>query len=160
MTSNENRQTEKSERAGIVEYLSIFLLWALVFVTFYQFFTRYVLNDSAAWTEEIAQYGLVVIVFVGAVIAARKNGHIKMLILRSLLPRKLRYGLTVLASLIEAALIFYLFWLSLRILPQMHHERMVFADIPLSIIYGAVAILLIMHMVYDVRRIIGEYKKL
>lgn len=158
MATNETVHEAAPERTGVVQYLSIFLLWALVFVTFYQFFTRYVLNDSAAWTEEIAQYGLVVIVFVGSIIASRKNGHIKMLILRSLLPGRIRYGIVVLTSLIETLLIFYLFWLALRILPQMHLERMVFADIPLSIVYGAVAIFLVMHLVYDVRRLIAEFR--
>lgn len=160
MANYETERDTAAERTGVVQYLSIFLLWALVFVTFYQFFTRYVLNDSAAWTEEIAQYGLVVLVFAGAIIASRKNGHIRMLILRSLLPEKVRYAFVLISSLLEAALILYLFWLALRILPQMHDERMVFADIPLSLVYGGVAIFLAMHLVYDVRRVIAERKKI
>ena len=44
---------------------------------FYQFFTRYVLNDSAAWTEEIARYLLIGVVFVGAAIGVAKNNHIQ-----------------------------------------------------------------------------------
>src|SRR5690606_25023980 len=108
MSSNEIEPSVVPEKTGAVQYVSIFLLWALVFVTFYQFFTRYALNDSAAWTEELAQYGLVVIVFVGSIIASRKNSHIKMLILRSLLPAKIRYAVFLISSLLEAALIFYL----------------------------------------------------
>ena len=49
--------------------------WALT--VFYQFFTRYVLNDSAAWTEEIARYLLIGTVFVGARSACAKNNHIQ-----------------------------------------------------------------------------------
>ena len=43
----------------------------------YQFFTRYVMNDSAAWTEEIARYLLIATVFTGATIGAIKNNHIQ-----------------------------------------------------------------------------------
>ena len=42
------------------------IFWVLGATVFYQFFTRYVLNDSAAWTEEIARYLLIAMVFVGA----------------------------------------------------------------------------------------------
>jgi TRAP-type C4-dicarboxylate transport system permease small subunit len=49
--------------------------WALT--VFYQFFTRYVLNNSAAWTEEIARYLLIATVFTGAAIGVVKNNHIQ-----------------------------------------------------------------------------------
>ena len=44
---------------------------------FLQFFTRYVMNDSAAWTEEIARYLLIATVFTGATIGVLKNNHIQ-----------------------------------------------------------------------------------
>jgi len=34
-------------------------------LVFLQFFTRYVLNDSFAWTEELAVYCLMPVVFIG-----------------------------------------------------------------------------------------------
>ena len=52
------------------------VFWALAAIVFSQFFTRYVLNDSAAWTEEIARYLLIAIVFIGAADRRRKNNHI------------------------------------------------------------------------------------
>ena len=42
-----------------------------------QFFTRYVLNDSFAWTEEIAIYALIVVVFLGASLCVRASRHIQ-----------------------------------------------------------------------------------
>ncbi|MFL5144028.1 MAG: hypothetical protein ACJ8DP_11890, partial [Microvirga sp.] len=34
-------------------WVALGFFWILGSVVFYQFFTRYVLNNSAAWTEEI-----------------------------------------------------------------------------------------------------------
>ena len=35
------------------DWLAFVIFWSLAFIVFLQFFTRYVLNDSLAWTEEI-----------------------------------------------------------------------------------------------------------
>ena len=37
------------------DWLALALFWLMCAVVFLQFFTRYVLNDSFAWTEEIAR---------------------------------------------------------------------------------------------------------
>src|SRR5512133_356369 len=58
-------------------WLALGLFWMLGLTVFYQFITRYVLNDSAAWTEEIARYQLIAVVFIGAAIGVTKNSHIQ-----------------------------------------------------------------------------------
>src|SRR6201991_2917345 len=58
------------------DWLAFAIFWSLAFIVFLQFFTRYVLNDSLAWTEEIARYGLMWVVFIGGAVVTRKNTHI------------------------------------------------------------------------------------
>ncbi|PJA59624.1 MAG: TRAP transporter small permease, partial [Rhodobacterales bacterium CG_4_9_14_3_um_filter_71_31] len=43
---------------------SLALFWALAGVVFLQFFSRYVMNSSIGWTEEIARYLLIGVTFV------------------------------------------------------------------------------------------------
>ena len=58
-------------------WVALGFFWILGATVFFQFFTRYVMNDSAAWTEEIARYLLMAVVFTGAVIGVVKNNHIQ-----------------------------------------------------------------------------------
>jgi TRAP-type transport system small permease protein len=114
------------------------LFWVLAVVVFLQFFTRYVLNDSLAWTEEIARYLLIGVTFVGAVMAVRKNNHIAVEFLFRWLPRGVRRAVQTLIDLV--AIVFYaaLAWFSVQ-LAQRTQQKMVSIDWPKSIIYWTVA---------------------
>ena len=48
----------------------------LILIVATQFFTRYVLNNSFGWTEELARYLLIMLGFVGSVTCVRKGSHI------------------------------------------------------------------------------------
>jgi len=53
------------------------VLWILFGVVGLQFFTRYVLNDSFGWTEEVARMLLIVLTYIGAIVCARMGTHIR-----------------------------------------------------------------------------------
>ena len=61
----------------IEAWVALAFFWALGATVFYQFVTRYVMNNSASWTEEIARYMLIATVFTGATIGVAKNNHIQ-----------------------------------------------------------------------------------
>ena len=48
---------------AVEDWLALAIFWIMALCVFLQFFTRYVLNDSYAWTEEIATYCLIGVVF-------------------------------------------------------------------------------------------------
>ena len=70
-------------------WLALAFFWLLGLTVLYQFITRYVFNDSAAWTEEIARYFLIATVFLGAVIGVAKNNHIQVDFFYRFLPKSL-----------------------------------------------------------------------
>jgi TRAP-type C4-dicarboxylate transport system permease small subunit len=84
-------QDEAVDLSGtpIEAWLALGFFWLLGATVFYQFFTRYVLNDSAAWTEEIARYLLIATVFTGATIGVAKNNHIQVDFFYQFMPRPL-----------------------------------------------------------------------
>src|SRR3954452_22998564 len=58
------------------DWIAFVLFWALAIIVFLQFFTRYIMNDSLSWTEEIARYGLMSLTFIGGAVVTRKKAHI------------------------------------------------------------------------------------
>ena len=87
------------------DWLAFVIFWALAFIVFLQFFTRYVLNDSLAWTEEIARYGLMWVVFIGGAMVTRRNTHIAVELLSNVMkPGPLRAALLALGRFRQARL--------------------------------------------------------
>ena len=58
-----------------VDIPALVLFVALAAVVLLQFLSRYVLNDSVAWTEEIARYLLIGAAYAGSITALRKGEH-------------------------------------------------------------------------------------
>lgn len=71
---------------GPEDWAGLALLWVLGILVFTQFFSRYALNDSVAWTEEVARYLLIVLTFIGSVGAVRRGTHIRVEALEQALP--------------------------------------------------------------------------
>jgi len=69
------------------DWLALAIFWVMALCVFLQFFTRYALNDSYAWTEEIATYCLIAVVFVGSAMCVRLSRHIQVDLLFRYLPR-------------------------------------------------------------------------
>lgn len=61
---------------GLEDWVTLAIFWLMCACVFVQFFTRYVLNNSFGWTEEIAVYCLVAVVFLGASMCVRLSRHI------------------------------------------------------------------------------------
>ena len=120
------------------DWVSLAFFWLLAGVIFHQFFTRYVLNDSAAWTEEIARYLLICTVFVGAAIGVRKNNHVQVDFFYRVLPRPLMRLASTLVDLFRVAFLGYGSWLTWQLLQRIGGQRMSVVDWPIGLVYGVV----------------------
>jgi TRAP-type C4-dicarboxylate transport system permease small subunit len=122
------------------DWLTLAMFWLLALTVFYQFFTRYVLNDSASWTEEIARYFLVVVTFLGASMGVRRNSHIHVEFIYRYLPAVVGRALSTFVDLIRIAFLGYASWLAIELVPRMNNLGMTVVDLPMSWVYGFVAL--------------------
>lgn len=120
----------------IEAWAALLLFWALGLTVFYQFFTRYVLNDSAAWTEEIARYLLIGTVFVGASIGVARNNHIQVDLLYRYLPAGLSRWLSRAVDLLRLAFFAAMSWYTVQMMGKMGNYQMTIIDLPMNIVYG------------------------
>ncbi|MBK9133825.1 MAG: TRAP transporter small permease [Betaproteobacteria bacterium] len=117
-------------------WVSLALFWALAGVVFTQFVTRYVLNDSASWTEEIARYLLIGTVFVGASIGVAKNNHIQVDLLYRYLPAPVGRWLSRIVDVLRIGFFFAMTWLTVLMMQKMGNYQMTIIDLPMNIVYG------------------------
>jgi len=119
-------------------WLALLFFWALGLTVLYQFITRYVFNDSAAWTEEIARYLLIATVFVGAVIGVAKNNHIQVDFFYRFMPQGLSRSVSLLTDALRVAFLAAASWLTWLLMQKMGNYQMTIVNLPMNIVYGVV----------------------
>ncbi len=117
-------------------WAAVALFWALGLVVFYQFFTRYALNNSASWTEEIARYLLIGTVFVGASIGVAKNNHIQVDFLYRYIPANVGKWLSRAVDVMRIGFYAVISVLTVMLMQKMGSYQMTIIDLPMNIVYG------------------------
>ena len=118
-------------------WVALGFFWILGLVVFYQFFTRYALNDSAAWTEEIARYLLIATVFVGAVIGVIKNNHIQVDFFYRYMPRTMGRFMATLVDVLRIAFFAAATVLTVMMMLRLgSNSRMTMIDLPMNYVYA------------------------
>ena len=120
------------------DWITLAFFWLLAIDVFYQFFTRYVLGDAAAWTEEIARYLLIVVCFVGAAMGVRRNTHIHVEFLYRYLPAPVARVMATVVDVVRVAFLGYAVWLTAELIPKISYMKMTVVDFPLYYMYGLV----------------------
>jgi TRAP-type transport system small permease protein len=117
-------------------WVALAIFWLLGATVFYQFFTRYVLNNSASWTEEIARYLLIGTVFVGAGIGVVKNNHIQVDLLYRYLPRAASRVMATAVDLMRIAFFAAMVVITVQLMGKMSAQMMTIIDVPMNALYG------------------------
>ncbi|RIY03296.1 TRAP transporter small permease [Aureimonas flava] len=136
---------------AVEDWLTLAVFWGMALCVFLQFFTRYVLNNSLAWTEEIAINCLVVVVFLGAVACVRLSRHIQVDVLYHYIPPGVARMLSVLVDVVRIGFFAYASYLLWRYVNIVSRERMVTVDLPRSIVFYSVFAAFVLMLVRSIQ---------
>jgi len=120
------------------DWIAFGFYWSLAATVFYQFFTRYALNDSASWTEEISRYLLICTVFVGAAVSVRRNTHIHVDIFYRFLPARVARIVSTLVDLLRIVFFTYMVYLTYALMGKIGRQQMSIIDWPIGLVYAVV----------------------
>ncbi|WP_339883095.1 TRAP transporter small permease [Vreelandella maris] len=142
---------------GLEDFLTLGIFWLLALDVFMQFFSRYVLGNSIAWTEEMARYLLVMVGFMGSTMAVRKGAHIAVEFFYRYMPGWLGRAMSTLVDLINIAFFASMAWITFK-LADRTSAMMASVDIPKSWLYYLVMVGFILMLVRGVQVAIRHWR--
>lgn len=144
---------------GVEDWVTLAIFWVMCGAVFLQFFTRYVLNDSFGWTEEIAIYCLVAVVFLGSAMCVRLSRHIHVDFLYRYLSPGVGRTLSTLVDLVRTAFFAYLALLVWRYSAIISDERMTTVDFPKSPLFMVVFAAFVLMALRSVQVAVANWRR-
>jgi TRAP-type C4-dicarboxylate transport system permease small subunit len=141
------------------DWVALAIFWIMALCVFLQFFTRYVLNDSYAWTEEIATYCLMSVVFVGAAMCVRLSRHIQVDLLFRFLPHLPARALSTVIDFIRIAFFGYAIWLVWLFIQVVADERMTTIKFPKGFVYYIVLFGFVMMFARSIQVAVENWRR-
>ncbi|TDO95837.1 TRAP transporter small permease [Marinomonas balearica] len=144
----DENQVEERFTFNFSDLPAMFFFWLLVVIVFLQFFTRYVMNDSLGWTEEIARFLLILVGFVGSITAVRKGSHIFLEFLYRYTSAGVTKSLVLFSDL--TCIIFYGYCANLSFQVAMRmNQTLVSIPLPKSYIYWTIGVCFLFMACYS-----------
>ena len=125
----------------------------MVVVTLAQVVFRYVLSAPLPWSEELARYCFVWIVFLGGAIGLERGIHLGVDLFVNLLPPKLRIGLDVLSSAMIGCFAAAVIYASFPVIEMNMLQRSPAMGVQMSWIYIAIPTSMALIFLISVERI-------
>lgn len=141
------------------DWVTLALFWMMTACVFLQFFTRYVLNDSYAWTEEIAINCLIGVVFLGSVMCVRMSRHIQVDVLYHYLPPHVTRIMATLVDLIRIGFFAYGSWLMWRYMEVVEGEEMVTVQLPRNIVFYSVLVAFVLMLLRSIQVFVANMRR-
>ncbi|MEP3427334.1 MAG: TRAP transporter small permease [Roseibium sp.] len=110
----------------------------MVIVVFLQIVSRYVFSLPLAWSEEVARLLFICIVFIGAAVLARQEGHLAVTVLIDQLPKRIRRVANAFSALVGLICAYYLVRGGWSTLLREWDQRTPGLQFPMGVIYAVI----------------------
>lgn len=138
----------------INRWLIIALMATMAALVFANVVSRYVFNVSIIWVEELTQYQMIFITYLGAGLALREGRHVAVDLAQDWLPAPVRRFARMLIWLAMAAFLLALVWFGFQIVAFTWNQETPVMNIPTGVPYLAIpvgAAVFLLHLVLFAR---------
>jgi TRAP-type C4-dicarboxylate transport system permease small subunit len=115
-------------------------------------FTRYILQDSLPWSEELGRYLMVWCGFLGCGLAMKDDGHVGVTMVLDLLPPGARRIVLLLGRTIITVFLAVVFVKSLSLLNTLKIQKSSAMEIPMAIPYASVTVGMALMFIENIRK--------
>ena len=119
-----------------------------------QVFTRYVLNDSLTWTEELARFSFMYVSFLGAALCVDAGTHARITVLVDFVPKAVRTLFEYIGYVIIIICAFVMITQGFDLLATVGVQKSPMLKIPMSIFYAACPISAVFMAIYALLKIL------
>lgn len=119
----------------VLDKVTLTLLILLNLVVGAQVFARYVLNHSLFWSEELARYLFIWLVFLSAAMVLRQDRHIQVSVFVDMLPASMKRAIIILGDLLMFGFVLVVFVESVRLAGMVWTVLTAAMEIPWTLVY-------------------------
>jgi TRAP-type C4-dicarboxylate transport system permease small subunit len=144
------------------KYICIILMSVMTLVIFLQFVMRRGFNNSLTWSEELARYLFIWLIYIGISYGAKMKSHIKLEAFIIKLPIKLQPYFVLLAEVLFLGFAAFIVYTSFGVVKRQVDlgQTSPAIGIPMSVVYAAPTVGFALASIRQIQIIISEVKKL
>lgn len=147
---------------NLEEFMIIPLIFAMSFIIFIQVIMRYVFHSSLTWSEELARYLFVWLVYFSVSFTAKRQKHIRIDAAINLYPKKLRPYIDILSEVVVLAFSIFIAVTGVTVFHKIAWSGQMSPAIglPMQVVYAAPMIGMALTAIRQIQCILQKVKAL
>ncbi|MCG8483987.1 MAG: TRAP transporter small permease [Clostridia bacterium] len=143
------------------ENICVVCMIGMLVVLTLQVVLRYIFKNSNAWSDEVARYLFIWVIFIGAAYAAKKGTHIRIESLNNIFPKKIRKHVTLIGNIVWLVFNITLFYFSARYTINLFESNQMSQglNIRMAYAYAAIPIGFFLLIIRIIQRQFFHYEK-